>query len=582
MIPVDDSKPVNEMGGRATTPQRALEAAVAALVLVAACAVIVYAVWSRNRGFEITDEAYYLLLAIHPDATRLYISAQQWAMGPIWQVTGSLASFRMAGLVLLAGSAAVLGMGALAAAKGRAAAVALPWRGRVAVIGSAVVCALLYAITINVSPSYNLLASAGAYLSLGLVLLAGDKTSAVGRAGLFSVAGAALAVEFVCKPSSGVATFVLVAIAVMWLDRSGRSKALALATVAAGGLLGLAALLFSHTTPGEAAQAFGGGMELFRMVQTEPILTRLGRYALEFGSYTAAAMRSDVFLIVAVLVYLIRKSWVTIGLVIAALGHTLFAAQYFEYGMTQYVEYMERALVFLALMLAVAWQSMPARSRWLSAALAMLPYSVAMGTGNALFSQVIVSLAPWGVLMALAAYARPAGTRDAVVPMALLAGFVALTSIQILVYKAKPPYSLSERMDRQSFPVTIGPLGRVKVDAGTRQFMQQIDAAVAKCRIAPGAPFLGLYNVPGLALALNAVPVATPWLNNVDQADAVLASHEAIADKAVIAIRLNMDGSLPPLPAGLNGFPSNFQHCGDAVFPYGKQTIQIWSGLRQR
>lgn len=565
----------------ATTFQRALEAAVAALVLVAVCAVIVYAVWSRNRGFEITDEAYYLLLAIHPAATRLYISAQQWATAPLWQITGSLASFRMAGLLLLIGSAAVLGMGALAAVRGRAAPVMPQWPCRIAVIGGAVVCALLYAITINMSPSYNLLASAGAYLSLGLVLLAGDKASATAHAGLLALAGVALAVEFVCKPSSGVATFVLVVIVLLWLDRSGGRKTLALATVITGGLLGLAALLFSHTTLSEAAQAFSGGMALFRMVQTESVLTRLGRYAVEFGGYTADAMRSNVFLIVAVLVYLIRKSWVTIGLVIAALVHTLVVAEYLAYGMAQYVEYMQLALVLLALMLAVAWQTVPVRSRWLFVVLAMLPYTVAMGTGNALFGQVIISLASWGALMALAASARPVATRDAVVPMAILVGFVALTSVQILVYKAKIPYSLSDRMDRQSFPVDIGPLGRVKVDAGTRQFMQEVDAAVAKCRLAPGAPFLGLYNVPGLALALNAVPVETPWLNNVAQADAVLSLNETVADKAVIAIRLNMDGSLPPLPAALNGFPSSFQHCGDAMFPYGKQSIQIWTRLQR-
>jgi hypothetical protein len=572
----DNKRPAPEADGRAATPQRVLEATVAALVLIAVCAAIVYVVWSRNRGFEITDEAYYLLLAIHPAATRLYISAQQWAMAPIWQITGSLASFRMAGLGLLVGSAAVLGMGALAAARAHAAP-SVPHRpSRIAVIGGAVVCALLYAITINVSPSYNLLASAGAYLSLGLMLLAGNKTSAAGRAGLWVLAGVALAVEFVCKPSSGVATFVLIVIAVLWLDHSGGRKTLALATVIAGGLFGLAALLFSHTTPSEAAQAFSGGMALFRMVQTEPILTRLGRYAIEFGGYTADAMRSNVFLIVAVLVYLIRRSWVTIGLVIAALVHALVATEYFAYGMVQYVEYMQRALVFLALMLAAVWQAVPVRSRRLFVVLTMLPYTVAMGTGNALFGQVIISLASWGALMALAAYTRPVAARDAVVPMAILVGFVTLTSVQILVYKAKIPYSLNERMDQQSLPVDIGPLGRVKVDEGTRQFMQEINAAVAKCRIAPGAPFLGLYNVPGLALALNAVPVETPWLNNVAQANAVLSSNEAVADRAVIAIRLNMDGSLPPMPAALNGFPSNFQHCGDAVFPYGKQHIQIW------
>ena len=137
-------------------------------------------------------------------------------------------------------------------------------------------------------------------------------------------------------------------------------------------------------------------------------------------------------------------------------------------------------------------------------------------------------------------------------------------------------------MDRQSFPVTIGPLGRVKVDAETVRFMQQVDAAVAKCRIAPGAPFLGLYNVPGLALALNAVPIDTPWLNNVAQADAVLSSNEAIVGNAVLAIRLNADASLPRLPVALKEFSANFEHCGDAVFPHEQQKIQIWSGLSRR
>jgi len=49
-----------------------------------------------------------------------------------------------------------------------------------------------------------------------------------------------------------------------------------------------------------------------------------------------------------------------------------------------------------------------------------------------------------------------------------------------------------------------------KIDAGTYRFLTEMRAAVNECDIAPGAPFIGLYNITGVALKLQAGPVLTP------------------------------------------------------------------------
>jgi hypothetical protein len=117
----------------------------------------------------------------------------------------------------------------------------------------------------------------------------------------------------------------------------------------------------------------------------------------------------------------------------------------------------------------------------------------------------------------------------------------------------------------------------VKVDPQTAQFVRELDAAVARCDIAPGTPYLGLYHVPGLALAMQVRPLATPWLNNVEQADAVLA-HAPLRDDAplVVTLRLDAADARPALPRALETFPQGFRACGEAYDPVMRQRIELW------
>lgn len=159
------------------------------MVAILCCAGLIAAViWSSDRGLELTDEAYYLLSAIHPEQVQLYISAQHWVLAPLWAITESLQGFRLTGAALLLGAAVLLALGAtrcLALLTGTLPAV-FTYLGVAAAGG---VGALLYVVTIAPSPSYNLLASAGAYGAAGCALLAVDQRRKVACGALCAGAG---------------------------------------------------------------------------------------------------------------------------------------------------------------------------------------------------------------------------------------------------------------------------------------------------------------------------------------------------------------------------------------------------------
>jgi hypothetical protein len=142
------------------------------------------------------------------------------------------------------------------------------------------------------------------------------------------------------------------------------------------------------------------------------------------------------------------------------------------------------------------------------------------------------------------------------------------------------PYNLSAPLTKQDQKTTVGNLGEVIVDVGTDKFISGIKAAIKQCDIAPGAPFIGLYNIPGVAVALQAVPVLTPWLNNKAQAEFVLErGRPEETQSALVALQMRGEGVFPPLPRQLANFPVGYRYCGMAIYPDWQKKIQIWQAL---
>lgn len=557
---------------------RVFEYIVSAAIFLCVLVVVVYCIWTLDRGFEITDEAYYLLLAQHAASVKYYISAQQWITGGIWQITQSLVIFRAAGMFLLVASSSLLAIGAMAAFSQSKLITTENIGARIIVLASTVISGLLYSTTINFSPCYNLLASAGAYVASGLVLFSFHCNIKWKKYGLLLLAASALGVEFINKASAGLATLGLVMISVFIFGRSLSDKLIAIIVIIVGFVLFILVLLHTQTTIQDAANSINQGLELFRMVQVESVEIRLERYFIEFLHFSFEAIRSFSMLILIIVIYLITRRPIFIGFALASLTYTFVFGKYLLGGADQYVLQMKFAFVLCALVVLISrpiWQKNN-KTIFLIFGLILLPYSVAVGTGNSFFTQVIVSLAPWGTALALLAMSHFNNRADKTMLFILFTSFVLASTIQIVTSGSKP-YHMLGQLSEQSTPTIVGSLGYVKVDVETKKFIDDLKDAAKTCSISRGEPFLGLYNIPGVSLVLETVPVLTPWLNNKTQAEFVIENnHNVSADRTVIALNILEDGKFPQLPKQLTMFPTGYRYCGMAIYPYMHQKIQIW------
>jgi hypothetical protein len=540
-----------------------------------------YVLWTLDRGFELTDEAYYLLLATQPDASSLYISAQHWITSALWQVSGSIPAFRAVGMFVLLSGACLLGIGVFSFCLDQGLVEDRPGPKAVLVAGAAV-GALLYASTINLSPSYNLLASAGAYAAAGLVLLASGRSRPWRKHLLYALAGVALGVEGLCKASAGASTLALLLLWLVIFERGFVQKTVgALVMTLALVTFSLLALLGNTTIP-EAASAFEQGMLLFRVVQVEAVDARLLRYAEEFGRSSVSALKTFGLPILAFIVYASTRR---IGFALvggAALIATLIWGGHWIGGWDAKGTVGQPIALFAMLIMAlVLWIPLAKgnpRQASLVVGLVLLPYSVAMGTGNMLFTQVIASLAFWSVLVAALIATHPRRALHPL-PAALLAVcFVATVASQIVTSGSRP-YQLAEPLHKQDFPFALEGLGVVKVDSRTHEFLRDLQSAKVACGLRDGVPFIGLYNVPGVALALRAVPPMSPWLYNAAQAEFVLErTRPADLSSAVVAVKLLGENKdvMPPLPVQLGRFPAGYRYCGAAFYPFHNHKIEVW------
>ena len=458
-------------------------------IILCFVAVSVYVLWTLDRGFELTDEAYYLLLAMQPEATSLYISAQHWITSGLWQVSGSISAFRAVGMLILLSGVYLLAIGVFSACV--ALGLVEDRRGSKAVlVAGAAVGAMLYASTINLSPGYNLLASAGAYAAAGFVLLASNRSSLSRKYLLYVLAGSALGVEALCKASAGASTFALL---LLWLFifEHGYTQKMRCALAMAFGLVTFSFLaLFSNTTIPEAAKAIEQGMSLFKIVQVEAVDVRLLRYAEQFGQSLLDTLTNFALPISAFIVYARTGRIVFVLVGAAILVATLIWGGHWLGGWNAKGSVEEPialfAMLVMALILSIPLANKNPKRAGLILGLVLLPYSVAMGTGNMLFTQVIVSLAPWGVLIAALIMTYPRETWNPLSVSLIGICFIATASSQILTSGSRP-YNLAAPLHKQDIPFAFENLGVVKVDSRTYQFLRDLQAAKKECGILPGA-----------------------------------------------------------------------------------------------
>ncbi len=558
------------------------------LLVLGFLALLAFSLWTLDRGFDITDESYSLLLAMYPKTYEVFVSAAHWMTSSLWRGAQSLYAFRATGLVILILGASILAWGVLRAANVCDLALGVGQGSRWAVMAATFAAALhwlTYGASVFFTPSYNLLATAGSYAAVGFALLGcGDRINPK-RFSFRLLAGASLAVILLSKFPAGINVTVLTLLLIQICSSSTRERLVGTLLTVTGMAAATLLVMLTQMMPVEAAENFRLGLKYYGVGSQERADMRIIRYAREFLDHIGGtAIQFAVPVLFFATYAVVRYRWLAI-FGVAVLLARLVSGGYVLGGWPQLSAQVDSlvALAVLVVLTTIPVWRRTLKSVVLAVGLLTLPYCISLGTSNALPPQILVSLGSWGSLFALLAFSKAAVEKAMVVPAVLCTIFVAVISSQVITSAFSPSYHMDYPLAEQTVPVKIGAIGTIRVDEKMERFFTVLTDAAERCAIQPGRAFLGFYNIPGVALVIQAVPVLTPWLVEYEQARPWLdTAPKDILSSAVVGLRLSPDGGTPRLGAMLPDFPENYQFCGEATFPYQDQRIQLWAPRAER
>jgi hypothetical protein len=443
------------------------------------------ALWGLDRGFEMGDEGFFLLNLNHPEASPpFFVFYKLLALAP-GHLSVGVVEARLLRIALELAATLALAGGVFAWARTR-----------------------VFAPDAVAFPSFLLLCLVGSLLH------AGSSLTALG-------AGFLLGFQLGVKFPTALLLLPLAALAVAFLcDALPRRERLRLVALLGLGVLA-AVLLFVAAAGGVGplVATYRDGFEGAEMSGYRPA-DLLRRYLLlEFWTYVNAAWLAAAFL---ASLWLLRR--LGAGPDSAAAGAFVVGA----IALAASVSRLHPAFVHPSLVYLAAFVPFTAIALWLRARSARRAAGIAPGAG----------LAPW-LLLALLPLAAIAGTNVPVairlpshaaplfIAIAVLANdlrtragawrlhavlcvlLIAATSVAFVHHHVLEPYGLPLPLTRQRH--AAAGLPEVRVDAGTRSFLEGVAAAMREAGHRPGDPVVAFDYMPGLVYYLRSTSPGFPF-----------------------------------------------------------------------
>ena len=530
-----------EQGRTISAGSRWIGPAVRAVVALLVLLVLLVLLWSLPRGFDITDEGFYLLNFRYPTEYEASFSAFHLILTRMMGLTNaSVFTARAVGLGTEVVGAIVFGLSL--AAWMRSTTTTRHWVSRPSlVVGFLLLGALMVFSIFPRSISYNGITSLCLLLSAAAVLAALRRGPATATWQLLAI-GFVLGLDVFVKVSSAILLSVGAAMLLAWNWRSFGWRVLLRSAVLLGlGLVLGCGLYFVVVEP------FGLWHRNF--VQEMAVLQSQSRYGVAdlLPMYISSAFKSLVFLVFPfgpVLVALAGLAWWWSHRVPAA-WHRL-AAQIIGGGLSVFLfmEAMRRhwysnaffngmetlplllAFVVLAALIVAAEAVQRENNGKISIAMAAatteqwpvglwllaLPLLAAAGTINDLRLNLLVDMAPWfGLLLILISQLR-SGRLPSWVSAVLLLVPAGYAAEQIIWGVLRTPYNLAANTIAQTEPLrTAGVTGPLQVDPGTAVFVTELEKLLAAGGFRPGDPLLAFYDLPGLVYLCGGVSPGAAW-----------------------------------------------------------------------
>lgn len=474
---------------------------IAAVVLVALAVVLASSlILKMDRGFDFTDEAFYLMLAQRPTEYELAFGLFSYAIHPLYLLAGeSVSAFNRIGAVILAGLGVSLGWAILTRLK-------LSWRDpdAILIVGTALLAPFLYYTYWLPTPSYNwLVLVAGWILALGLVLL--QSRPAVSA----FVVALAIAIALFTRPLNVMAYGAIYLLGVLCALPENRARLTQLGRTVLFGS-GFLAVLAASLPLGTIFKQINGYFAVFGGSHPNPFSMR--DQQIEFLREGWVWWASALLLLVCMLARhfgrprIGRWGELLAFSVVVLLGLSLLRRS-FDPG---------NCHVFSVLggggfaMLSIACRR-DVSLKWIAllALIGLIPWAATLGSAGRVCLQV--AFFPGLSLMVLVVATALVLPRSFGMTLASFVGVYIVYSATVAGLTS--PYRLATPLKLQTLPTEVGPGSTLKLDERTRQFIQALQSDVASrgfCRDDLAIDLSG--EVPGAVFAIGGRMPVFPWI----------------------------------------------------------------------
>lgn len=472
-----------------------------------------------NRGFDMTDEGFYLLSYRWYDSNLHSFTGAQYLYGPVFEAlqhnVAALRVFRLL-TVLTASSAFAIAfvwwLGAQVPA-----AQALRWR----VAGASMITAsggLIYA-WLPLSPGYNDVAALGIVATAAVVLA----TASYAHAGLRSPAwlpllgGVLCLVQLLGKWSSALGLALCGVVVIIVLRKRGWPELARFIGLTLVGFLVAAAVVHLFVVPLDRALAEMWFVNKSAADEGGSLTTRALGYRTQMGDFTrSGVVLGAPILAAAVLSRLVGKGRVTalwaglVAVAFAVFWALVIRSGGWKGGVGSYPDF-NLALMALALAVAVAGAGIRRPTPDEAAVLLMLflvPMTQAFGTSNPLWLSAAEAYTPWfALLIWFAVTAQPR-------PRAQLVAWTGAASALVLVPIIVSTGLLSDPYRATGFAesTTAAPgIPSIRVSADTAREYAALRDAVGPHLHSTPTPILALQTMPGLIYVVGGTAAGEPW-----------------------------------------------------------------------
>jgi hypothetical protein len=218
-----------------------------------------------------------------------------------------------------------------------------------------------------------------------------------------------------------------------------------------------------------------------------------------------------------------------------------------------------------------------------------LPIAGSIGTGNPLYINILMNMAPWfALILLLLTHLSWVLSIRWIAPLGVIF-FTSFASVQIVSGSLYGPYMLNAGLLEQTQTTEIGhPVTKLKLDPLTSEFYSGVRSLAYASGFKPGDDVIALYDLPGLVFALGGRSPAIPWYIGNPRKNPRGTSEKALSavpreriKRAFILQSSSSDRIMPDLAKFGVLFPDGYVFCGEHVNPYdpSKGTVRLWKPL---